>query len=129
MAKKKKAKPASKKRKPAKKKVRAAKKAPARKKAPAKLVRPAPTASSNEKVLGEVEDFFARINVIALKLKGPIALGEKIRVRGHTTDFIQEVRSMQIDHKPVTQAKRGDSVGIQVGVKARKGDDVLKVPS
>ncbi|OGR82882.1 MAG: hypothetical protein A2902_07805 [Elusimicrobia bacterium RIFCSPLOWO2_01_FULL_64_13] len=79
--------------------------------------------------MGEVEDFFARINVIALKLKGPIALGEKIRVRGHTTDFIQEVRSMQIDHKPVTQAKRGDSVGIQVGVKARKGDDVLKVPS
>jgi hypothetical protein len=34
---------------------------------------------------------------------------------------------MQIEHKSITQAKKGDSVGIKVSEKAREGDKVYKI--
>ncbi|MBN1823560.1 MAG: hypothetical protein JW803_04510 [Endomicrobiales bacterium] len=80
-----------------------------------------------EKKLGGVEDYFAHVGVVALKLKGDIKVGETIRVRGHTTDFTQTVVSMQIDHVPVQEAKKGQDVGIKVIDRARKTDTVYKV--
>ena len=96
---------------------------------PAKLVaapqgyRPA----SNEKKLGEVEDFFGNIGVIALTVKEDLAVGNTIHVRGHTTDLTQKVDSMQINHVSIPQARKGDSVGIKVTDKCRKGDEVYRV--
>src|SRR3989344_3430517 len=86
----------------------------------ASTYRPAP----NEKDLGEVEDYFSKIGVIALTLKNSVSLGQIIHVHGHTTDLTEKVESMQIEHVSVTQAKAGDSVGIKVGDKCRKGDKV-----
>ena len=83
--------------------------------------------ASNETKLGEVEDFFGNISVIALTLKGDLAVGETIHVRGHTTDLEEKVYSMQINHAPVQRAKKGDGVGIKVGGKCRKGDDVYRI--
>ena len=77
--------------------------------------------------LGEVEDYFSHIGVIALTLKDSVALGDTIRVQGHTTNFLQRVDSMQIDHEPVKSSKKGDSVGIKVYEKCRKGDDVFRI--
>lgn len=106
--------------------VKKAKKAPARKTVPA----PAPAKykpAANETKAGDVDDYFSRIGVIALELKAPLALGDSIHVHGHTTDYNQKVESMQIDHAPVPSAKKGDSVGIKVGEKSRKGDQVFIV--
>jgi len=33
---------------------------------------------------------------------------------------------MQIEHKSVTEAKKGDSVGVKVSEKVRRGDKVYK---
>lgn len=77
--------------------------------------------------IGEIEDYFAHVSVIALYLKQPLSVGDAIHVHGHTTDFIQSVESMQIEHVPVQNAKKGDSVGIRVGDKSRKGDKVFKL--
>ena len=78
-------------------------------------------------LLGEVDDFFAHVNVAALKLKAPISVGDMIRVKGHTTDITQKVESMQIEHQPVQTATVGDSIGIKIADKARKGDVVYKI--
>jgi hypothetical protein len=78
--------------------------------------------------LGEVEDFYQHISVIALTLKDKVSPGDTIRVHGHTTDFTQKVDSIQIDHKDVDAAVKGDSVGIKVIEKSRIGDRVLKLP-
>lgn len=77
--------------------------------------------------IGEVEDFFSRISVIAFTSNDTISVGTEIAVRGHTTDLIQSVGSMQIDHKPITTAKKGDSVGIKVESRCRKGDEVFRI--
>ena len=73
-----------------------------------------------------VDDFFGHISVIAFKLEKPLSIGDKIHVRGHTTDLTQTVDSMQIGHQAVAKANPGDAVGIKISDKSRKGDYVYK---
>jgi putative protease len=80
-----------------------------------------------EEKIGVVGDYFAKISVIAVKLEGVLKVGDKIHIKGHTTDFIQTVESMQIEHQQVDVAKKGDSVGIKVEQRCRKGDVVYKI--
>jgi putative protease len=54
-------------------------------------------------------------------------MGDKIHFRGHTTDLEVVVDSMQINNAPVEEAKSGDSVGVKVSDRVRKGDSVYKV--
>ena len=77
--------------------------------------------------LGAVDDYFAKVGVIALKLEDEVAVGDTIHVKGHTTDFTQTITSMQIEHVNVQKASKGDSIGIKVNERARKGDIVYKV--
>ena len=78
----------------------------------------------NSVLLGIVEDYFAKIGVIALTLQASVAAGQKIQVLGHTTNIEQKVDSMQIDHAAVSQAVAKDNVGIKVINRARAGDHV-----
>ena len=77
--------------------------------------------------LGEVDDFFAKVGVMALKLENELKIGDKIHIKGHTTEISMTVDSMQVEHNAVQQAKKGDSVGIKVSDRVRKGDTVYKV--
>ena len=77
--------------------------------------------------IGTVSDFFAHPLVAGIELTGELKLGDKIHIQGHTTDMELTVGSMQINNAPVTKAKKGDSVGIKVSDRARKGDTVYKV--
>ncbi|KUK49480.1 MAG: translation elongation factor-like protein [Parcubacteria bacterium 33_209] len=82
-----------------------------------------------EKVLiGHVIDYFAKIEVAAIDIdSGEIKVGDKLYFSGHTTDFEQEIESMQIDKRQVNLAKAGDSVGIKVEERVRDGDEVYKI--
>lgn len=80
-----------------------------------------------EKEIGTVEDFFGHINVIAVKLTDEISVGDKIRIKGHTTDLTQEIDSMQMEHQNVLKAKAGDDIGIKVTDKVRHGDKIYKI--
>jgi len=80
-----------------------------------------------EKEIGKVDDYYSKIGVVTLELKGSLSVGDKIRVKGHSTDFIQVVDSMQIEHNSISSAKSGDMIGIKVDERARKGDIVFKI--
>ncbi|MGD9117379.1 MAG: EF-Tu/IF-2/RF-3 family GTPase [Dehalococcoidia bacterium] len=80
-----------------------------------------------EKEIGKVSDFFARPVVAGIEMSGSLKLGDKIHIKGHTTDMEFTVDSMQIDNANVTEAKAGDSVGIKVNERVRRGDTVYKV--
>ena len=81
-----------------------------------------------EKVIGKVSDFFARPVVAGIELTGKLKVGDKIHIQGHTTDMEFTVKSMQIDNVNVNEAKAGDSVGIKVSDRVRRGDTVCRVP-
>ena len=80
---------------------------------------------ADKKEIGVVSDFFAKINVAAIKLSGALKTGDKIHIKGHTTDFEQAVDSMQIHNKAVEKAKKGDEIGIKVKDRVRRNDKVF----
>lgn len=80
-----------------------------------------------EQLVGTVSHFFNRIEVAAVELVGTLRVGDTIHILGRTTDFIQEVTSMQIEHRNVPEAGKGDSVGIKVLDRVRAGDKVYRI--
>lgn len=80
-----------------------------------------------EKAIGNVSDFFAHPVVAGIELTGTLKVGDTIHIKGHTTDMELTVNSMQINNVDVTEAKKGDSVGIKVSERVRQGDTVYKV--
>lgn len=79
-----------------------------------------------EREIGTVTHYFGHVNVGIIELSDALKIGEKIHVKGHTTDITQVVDSMQIEHANVTEAKKGDSVGVKLTVKVHPKDKVFK---
>jgi putative protease len=77
--------------------------------------------------IGKVSDFFAKPVVAGVDLEGSLKVGDKIHIKGHTTDVEITIASMQINNQAVTEAKKGQSVGIKVPDRVRAGDTVYKV--
>ena len=81
-----------------------------------------------EKLVGKVTHFFSNIDVAVINLSGSLKEGDEIRIMGgENTDFNQTVDSMQVDHKEVKSAKKGDEVGLKVKEKVREGYKVYKI--
>ena len=80
-----------------------------------------------ETEIGKISDFFARPVVAGITLTGTVKVGDKIHIKGHTTDIELTVSSMQINNVNVTEAKAGDGIGIKVPDRVRPGDTVYKV--
>jgi hypothetical protein len=120
-------------RKPAPRAVGAPKRKPSAPAPSAKTPKPGVAALPAEKqveggvLLGQVEDYLAHVNVMAIKLLAPVSVGNMIRIKGHTTDITQKVESMQIEHQRVQTAAAGDSVGIKIADRARRTDVVYKI--
>lgn len=82
---------------------------------------------ADEKQVGKIAHFFPNISVAVVVItKGSLKKGDKIHVKGATTDFTQTVDSMQVDHKPVEEAKKGKSIGLKVKDACRENDVVYK---
>ena len=80
-----------------------------------------------EELVGEVMDFFARPVVAGIDLTASLKAGDRIHIKGHTTDMELTVDSMQIINVNVTEGKKGDAIGIKVSDRVRRGDKVYKV--
>ncbi|RJS84001.1 translation elongation factor-like protein [Candidatus Bathyarchaeota archaeon] len=81
------------------------------------------------KEVGVVTHYFTRISVAVVELKDTLSIGDKILIRGATTNFEQTVESMQIEHKNITTAEAGQSIGLKVVDRVREGDRVYKILS
>ena len=81
-----------------------------------------------EEQVAVIVKFFAKPSVAALEVtNGTITKGDLLRYKGHTTDFIEEITSMEIDNQPMDEVKAGDLVGVKVKERVREGDKVYKV--
>lgn len=78
--------------------------------------------------IGKISHYFSKINVAAIELTdGPLAVGDTIHIKGHTTDLIEKINSIQIEHEQVSLAKQGASIGVRVSDHVRQHDVVYKV--
>ena len=80
-----------------------------------------------EKEIGTVSSYFSHVGVAAIKLSGKLKIGDKVHIKGHTTDFEIDIESIQIDRKDIKKGKKGDHIGIKVPEKVRPNDKVFLV--
>jgi len=79
------------------------------------------------KRIGQVTHYFDRISVAVLELTDKIQFGDMVHFLGHATDFKQEVKSLQIEHQNVDEAKPGQDVALKVTQKVHPKDAVFKI--
>jgi translation elongation factor EF-1alpha len=80
-----------------------------------------------ETPIGHITHFYNRINVAVLSLTDTLNLGDQVHILGHTTDFVQDVTSMEIEHEKVSSVGPGDEVALKVNESVRKGDKISKI--
>lgn len=80
-----------------------------------------------EKEIGKVTHYFTNIGVGVIELTGKLKVGDKIKIKGASTDFEQMLNSMQVDKQAVQEAKKGDSIGVKFDEKVREGDLIFIV--
>jgi translation elongation factor EF-1alpha len=79
------------------------------------------------KLIGEVTHFYNRIGVAVIDLSGSVQLGDQVHFLGRSTDFRQDVQSMQIEHQSITEAGKGEEIAMKVERRVRKSDRVYKL--
>lgn len=83
--------------------------------------------AEEKKLIGKITHFFAKISVAVIQVEAPLKVGDKISIEGPTTNFQQTIDSMQVEHKNIEEAKKGDDIGMKVSEKVRPGDLVYLV--
>ena len=81
-----------------------------------------------EKLIGKIVHYFNKINVGIIEITdGELKVGDTVHIKGHTSDFNQQIGSMQIEHQIVEKAKKGDGVGVKVDSPVHEHDQVYLV--
>ena len=75
------------------------------------------------------QHFYNRIGVAVIDLVDSLRLGDKVHFLGRSTDFQQEVTSMQIEHEAITEAGKGQEVAVKVERRVCNHDKVFKITS
>lgn len=83
--------------------------------------------SGNEKEVGIISHFFDKISVAVVELSSELRVGDRIHIKGNTTDFVQKVDSMQVEHDKISVAKRGQAIGMKTKDMARVHDKVFVI--
>ncbi len=81
---------------------------------------------AKETLVGKVTHFYKKIGVAIVKVSGSVSAGDTLHFKGNERDFEEKISSLQIDHKNVSSAGKGDEVGMKISGHAREGDKVYK---
>ena len=77
--------------------------------------------------IGRVRHYYNHLQVAVLSLTDNLKLGDKIHIHGHTTDLIERVASMEVNHHPVEWVAAGDDVAIKVNEPVHEHDTVYLI--
>ena len=77
--------------------------------------------------VGRVSHFFTKISVAVIELTATVSVGDRILIKGPTTNLEQTIDSMEIEHEKVQRAKAGESIGLKVKDRVRETDIVYKI--
>ena len=81
-----------------------------------------------ETKIGTVTHYWNHLHVAGITITdGELHTGDRIHIKGRTSDFEQKVGSMEIDHESIDTAKLVDEIGLAVVAHAREHDDVYLI--
>jgi len=72
--------------------------------------------------IGLITHYFSHLSVAGISLTAPLRVGDRIHIRGRTTDLVQAVDSMEVDHQKVERVGPGDDVALKVDDHVRDRD-------
>lgn len=78
--------------------------------------------------IGTIIHWFDHLSVAAVRLTAPLAVGDRIHIRGHSTDLVETVRSLEVEHRKVDRAEPGDDVALAVEGHAHEHDLIFREP-
>jgi translation elongation factor EF-1alpha len=78
--------------------------------------------------IGTVTHWFGHLSVAGVSLTAPLAVGERIHIRGHTTDVVETVSSMEIEHRKVDHAEPGDDLALAIEGHVHEHDLIFREP-
>lgn len=78
-------------------------------------------------IVGKITHYFPHVKAAVIEITSALKTGDTIRIKGHTTDFNENITSMQINHVPINEAKPKDEIGLLVSSRVRIGDTVYKI--
>ena len=78
--------------------------------------------------IGVITHYFPHVKAAVIKLsKGSIKVGDNLYVKGHTTNFKQPVKSLQLNRATIEEGTVGQEIGLKVKSRVRIGDVVYKI--
>jgi putative protease len=77
--------------------------------------------------IGRITHFYTKPSVAVIELSATLNKGDKIVIRGSTTNIEQNADSMEIEHKQISSAQPGQSIGMKVLGRVRENDVVYRV--
>lgn len=77
--------------------------------------------------IGVVSHYYGHIGVAVLDISGELHLGDYVMILGHTTEFSQEICSLELNHHKIQFAGPGMEVALKVDKPVRRGDVLYKV--
>ena len=88
-------------------------------------VQPIEEPTQSEEAIGIVTHYYSHLNVAVVQLnKGILKTGQTIHIKGGTTDFTQQVESMEYEHQHLDEVRAGQTFGLKVKDHAREHDIV-----
>jgi len=80
-----------------------------------------------EMQIGKVTHYFPKIGVAIIEIiDGSVKIGDEIKIKGNTSDFIQKITSIEIDYEQIEIAEPGQTIGIKTEKPVRQNDLVYK---
>jgi len=75
--------------------------------------------------VGRITHYFPKVNACAVQVeKKEFRVGDRIHIKGASTDFKMKVKSLQISLIPVDSGRPGEEVGLEVQTRVRENDEV-----
>lgn len=86
-------------------------------------------ATQTKQYIGIIKNFYKKIKVAEIKIEtGALKPGDKIMIQGNKTGSVeQKIKSIEINHKKVSKAKKPQKVGIKLSQPARENDKVFLI--
>jgi putative protease len=77
--------------------------------------------------VGKVTHYYDNLGVAIVKLEATLKVGDTVKFEGHGADFEQNVDSLQVEHKQVQKASKGEVIGLKTVKEVKEGTEVKKV--
>ncbi len=76
---------------------------------------------ADKDLIGKVNHYYDKIGVAVLDLKKALKVGDRVKFVHGDNSFEQTVESMQLEHAPIEEGKKGQEVAVKVNSEAKSG--------